>query len=65
MPNQPRKGRKTLTLRMEPDMYRALKAAAEYNRRSMHSEMLFLIEHRLTTDGFYDTEGEFQEEMKL
>lgn len=65
MPNQPRKGRKTLTLRVEPDMYEALKQSAEYNRRSMHAEMLYLLEWRLTTDGFLETDGEFQEEMKL
>lgn len=65
MPNQPRKGIKQLTLRMDPPMYEALRQAAAFNRRSMHSEMLFLLEHQLTTDGFYDGEGEFQQEMKL
>ena len=41
----------TVTVRIPDDLYDTVKAAAERERRSINSELLWLIEKGLDTDG--------------
>lgn len=51
--------RKIVSLRLEPPLHNALRAAAKWNRRTMQQEMQFILEHRLHVDGFLDDQGAF------
>jgi hypothetical protein len=39
------------SLRLPDDLYSLIKAAAERDRRSIHAQLLWLVEHALEADG--------------
>lgn len=57
--------RKIVSLRLEPGLYNALKEAAVWNRRTLQQEMQFILEHRLSVDGFIDGDGQAFADLDL